>query len=203
MKKLLFIIFLISVFESNTNAQEKDFPRWSFGAEWSYVATVDCGWHYNFFSQEGYRVDTRGKNTVFYSNAEAYFNVGYNLTHRWNLALYVGIAGLYDMHKAIPASIRNTFFWGEDPDDDRWFSFIDLGSGICLKKPPQEILTGKIGGGYRISLSRNSKLDFLLSLKMAYTHPEIIYEDAVIPFEKINKNNSYIGAITLGTAITF
>ena len=86
---------------------------------------------------------------------------------------------------------------------DRWFSFIDLGSGISVKTHPQEILTGKIGGGYRMSLSRNTKLDFLVSLRSALTHPDIEYYGTEIEYSRINRNNAYVSAMSFGIALTF
>lgn len=203
MKKILLIFMFIGAFARNSNAQENSFPRITFGAEWSYIATFQSGWHHNFFSPEGYRVDTSGNKFIYHSNVEAYLHAGYNISKNWNIALYLGMTGISDPHKAVPASIRGTYYVGDDPSRDRWFTYIDLGSGICLKKPPQEILTGKIGGGYRISLSRNTKLDFIAALRMTYTHPTVVYEDQIIPMEKVNRNNAYLSAISFGIGLTF
>lgn len=203
MKRVVLILMIVSAFNINVNAQEKSFPRITFGAEWNYIATFQSGWHHNFFSPEGYRVDDADNEFVYHSNAEAYLNVGYNLSRNWNIAFYIGMAGVADLHKVVPASLRGTCYFGNDPSADRWFTFLDLGSGICLKKPIQEILTGKIGGGYRMSLSRNTKLDFIASLRMTYTHPTVIYYDEEIPMDKVNRNNAYLSAISLGLGITF
>ena len=203
MRRALVILLIISTFITKTNAQDFSFPRITFGAEWSYIATFQSGWHHNFFSSEGYRVDTEGNAFIYHSNAEAYLHAGYNVSRNWNIALYIGMTGISDLHKAIPASIRGTYYIGDDPSRDRWFTYIDIGSGICLKNPPQEILTGKIGGGYRMSLSRNTKLDFITALRMTYTHPEVRYDGEVIPMEKVNRNNAYLSAISFGIGITF
>lgn len=203
MKKILLILMIISAFTTNSNAQETAFPRITFGAEWSYIATLQSGWHHNFFSPEGYRVDDADNEFIYHSNAEAYLHAGYNVSRNWNIALYIGMTGISDLHKAIPASIRGTYYIGGDPSRDRWFTYIDLGSGICLKNPPQEILTGKIGGGYRMSLSRNTKLDFIAALRMTYTHPEVRYDGEVIPMQKVNRNNAYLSSILFGIGLTF
>ncbi len=203
MKKLLFISFLIASFSLDSRSQEYDFPHFTSGVEWGYDATFHKLWHYNFFSPEGYRVN-QSENTFFYkNNAEAYLNAGYNIDHNWNISLYLGIAGLGDLHKAIPISLRGTYYWDDNPLNDRWFTFIDLGSGISWKRPVQEIFSGKAGGGYRMSLSRDVKLDFLLAFKATYTHSDIIYDDVRIDSERINRNDMLLSAIYLGMAINF
>ena len=79
----------------------------------------------------------------------------------------------------------------------------ELGSGICIKRPVQEILSGKIGGGYRISLSRTTKLDFLVSARMTYTHPQVTYDKEVISHDMVRRNNAYASALSLGISLTF
>ena len=190
-------------FSLDSRSQENDFPRFTFGVEWGYDATFHMLWNYNFFSPEGYRVDQSGNRFVYKSNVEAHLNAGYNIDENWNISVYLGIAGLGDLHKAIPISLRGTYYWGSNPLKDRWFAFMDLGSGISLKRPVQEIFSGKAGGGYRMSLSRDVKLDFLIAFKAAYTHSDITYDDILIDSERINKNDMLLSAIHLGMAINF
>lgn len=206
MRRWAFIVLLFIAFNMSVNAREggdPDFPRMTFGLEWGYVATLQSGYHYNFFAPEGYRVDDYGNAFKYHSNADVYVHLGYNLNHLWNISLYLGYAGVDDIHNVMPVSLRTTRFFGDDHMKDRWFGFVDLGSGICIKKPVQEILAGKIGGGYRLSLSRDTKLDFVLAVRMTYTHPQIIYDKAPIPIEMTNRNNAYVGAVSLGLALTF
>lgn len=201
---LIFYLFFISCFLST--AREKgstSYPRVTFGAEWGYVATVQSGYHHNYFSPDGYRCDTRGNAFLYHSNGDVYVNVGCNFTGNWNLSLYVGYAGVHDIHHVIPISLRATRYFGQDPLGDRWFAFADLGSGVCIKTDPQEIVAGKLGGGYRFSLSRDLKLDFLLGIRMTYTHPQVVHDDVEIGKEWTNRNNAYVGAVSLGMAISF
>ncbi len=190
----------------NVQAQGKgsDFlSRMTFGLEWGYVATIQAGHYYNFFAPEGYRVEDRDNSFGYISNADMYVHFGWNLSTRWNLSMYVGYEGIADIHKAIPVSIRMTGFFNENPTRDRWFSFIDIGSGISLKKSPQEILTGKAGGGYRLVLSPGSALDFILSARVIYTHPQIIYDKEPISINKTNRNNALVSAISVGLSLSF
>ncbi len=175
----------------------------TFGLEWGYIATINTTYHYNFFSDEGYRVDSKDCLFRYFNNADMYAYLGYDLSDRWNLALYMGLAGMGGYHKAIPVSLRMTRYFEKNNEGDRWFSFLDLGSGIDLKIPVQEIVTGKIGGGYSLALSKRSSLNFILTARVVYTHPRIIYEQTIIPMEKTNRNDAFVSALSLGLSISF
>ncbi len=206
MKRLIVILLIMNMFNMNVHARGKsgDFlSRMTFGFEWGYVASVHSGYHYNFFAPEGYRVDIEGSAFGFVSNADMYMKAGYDFNTEWNLSVLIGYEGISDIHRAIPVSLRMTRYFNANPLKDRWFSFIDLGSGICLKTPVQEILTGKVGGGYRLALSRHSSLDFLLSARFTHTHPQITYDDVPIPLNKTNRNSAFISAISVGMAVNF
>lgn len=203
MKRLIIISTLMLSLFWSASARDGNVSRFTFGAEWAYVATFFSGYHYNFFAPEGYRVDPLGYTIRYGSNAEAYIHAGYDINSEWNISIYAGLTGIDDYHMAVPLSIRGTRFFGEDSMCDRWFAFMDIGSGISIKHDPQEILTWKIGGGYRLSLSRRVKMDFLVSARLTYTHPEIVYYGNIIPMERINRNNAYVSAVSFGMALTF
>lgn len=202
MRRIILILLTASALNISAKAQGRFFPDWTFGIEWGWTAHLYSHWHNNFFSPEGYRVNSSGSDFIFKTNAEAYLSAGLNINSNWNIAMYLGIEGITDSHKAVPVSIRGTYFWKGNTLSDRWFTFLDIGSGVSVKRPVQEILTGKIGGGYRLSLSESSKLDFLMSIRMTYTHPDVVYYEEVIAHEKINRNDMSLGGISLGIAIT-
>lgn len=206
MKKLMTISLIFSLFNICVNARGREgqsSPRLTFGLEWGYVAAIHSGFHFYYFAPEGFRVDEFGNSFGCISNAEVYVKAGYNLSDIWNIALYTGYAGVADINKAIPVSLRGTRFFGDAPDDDRWFAFLDIGTGICIKKPVQEILSAKAGGGYRLSLSRNTKLDFLFSVRTMLTHPYVYYDGVKISYDKINRNNAYVNSLSVGIGLSF
>ena len=203
MKKTLALIFIMVLFHTGAGAGNTSLPRLTYGVEWGYIGVFYSGYHYNFFAPEGYRVDPRGYDFMYDSNAEGYLHIGYNITERGNISLYSGLSAIMDYHHTIPISIRYTRYYGTDHMRDRWFSFIDLGSGCSIKSHPQFILTGKFGGGYRISLSRDPKVDILASLRSVLTHPDIVYYETPISHEKVNRNNAYVSAFSIGMALTF
>lgn len=195
---MLFIPFIMN----GMKVYDPELKRFTFGTEWGYVSSFHCGMHHNFFSDVGYRVDIRSQDFGYLSNADAYLHFGYNLDENWNLSLYAGIAGVYDIHKIIPLSIRTTRYFRPSAKDDRWFAFLDAGSGISTSSHPQATLNGKLGAGYRISLSRAAKLDFSLAFRMTLTHPEIEYDGYLVDFSKINRNNAYVSAIAISMTLT-
>ena len=206
MKKIISILLTICAFNICVKAQEtgeERFPRFTFGAEWGYVATVWEFIHNNFFSAEGYRINEKGNAFGYHSNGELYLHAGYNFDEYWNLSLYAGYGGVNGMHKIVPISIRATRYYGDDPLTDRWFTFADAGTGISIKKQPQEIAVLKIGGGYRVSLSRDTKLDFNAALRCTYTHPDIYFEHEIISQRWINRNNAIVVSASVGMAVTF
>lgn len=186
-----------------THGQERCCRKFTFGAEWGYICTFFSGYHYNFHSPEGYRMDSRGHNFVFDSNAEAYLHAGYNLNDKHNISVYMGMSAIGKHHHTVPVSLRLTRLFRSNQYGDRWLTFIDLGSGLSIKEKPQEILTGKIGGGYRLHLNGSACLDFLLALRSAYTHHDIEFYGTPVHHSMVNRDNAYICAISLAISLTF
>ena len=122
---------------------------------------------------------------------------------KWNLSAYLGYTALQDKDHCVPLSLRATRYFRENEKDDRWLTYLDLGSGISIKKHPQEIFTGKLGTGYRFSLSERTKIDVLASLRMTYGHSNIEFENTQISFDRINRNNIYGCALSVGLSLTF
>lgn len=206
MKKLILILsalFMLSDIMSCREKGEDRSCRFTFGAEWNYIGSFHCGIHHNFFSEEGYRVDLNHTSFGYKSNGDIYLHAGIDLREKWNISLYTGLAGVYDIGKIIPMSVRATRYFKANVMGDRWFSFLDAGSGVCIKKEPQATLVGKVGAGYRIALSPVSSLDFILAYRMTLTHPEIIYDGYEVLINMTNRNNAYISAISIGLSLSF
>lgn len=204
MKKIIAIVILITGFLGSASAQnQEDFPRITFGAECSFVASAFTAYHFNYFSPDGYRYNETGYKAGLIGNAEGLLHVGYNVTERWNLSIYTGITGISDIHNAIPLSFRATHLFKARGNGDRWFTFADAGTGLSLKKEIQETATLKFGTGYRISLSRDTKLDFHVSMRCIYTHPNIYFENELISCRWINRNSALVAAASVGMAVTF
>ena len=187
-------------FASDRTKQES---RFTYGAEWGYIFTFYNAYHYNFFSPDGWRVNEKQTGLCGYSNAEVYIHAGCNLSDKWNLSAYAGYSALQDKNHCIPVSIRATRYFRENEMGDRWLAYMDMGSGVSIKKNPQEIFMGKVGTGYRFSLSERTKMDVLASFRMTYGHSNIKFENTQISFDRINRNNFYGCAVSVGLSLTF
>lgn len=204
MKRGLFILLTFLLIGTTSEARHRDcnVPRFTYGAEWSYSAAFYKGYHFYFIAPEGYRVDDRQNKSSYCSNGEAYLHAGYNIDGYWNLSIYAGYTGIGDYHPGIPVSLRATRYFG-DPMADRWFVYTDLGSGISIKSRPQELLSARVGTGYRLSMSRYTKLDFIAAIRFMYTHPDIDYYGEFIDADSVSSNSGYIVSASLGIGITF
>lgn len=204
MKRIAVIAVMLTLFLHDAEAQrQEDFPRITFGAEWSFVASAFTAYHFNYFSPDGYRYNETGSYAGLIGNGEGLLHVGYNVTESWNLSIYTGITGISDIHNAIPLSFRATHLFKARGNGDRWFAFVDAGTGLSLKKEVQETAALKLGTGYRVSLSRDTKVDFHISLRCIYTHPDIYFENERISYRWINRNNALVAAASVGMAVTF
>lgn len=204
MKRFAAYIFIL-LLPVISSAEEKTSyaKRLTYGAEWGYVCTFFSGYHNNYFSPDGWRVDEKDSGLRHFSNAELNLHLGCDVSDKWNISGYLGLTAIQDTDYCIPVSLRATRYFHENQKGDRWLTFIDLGSGISIKKHPQEILTGKIGTGYRIKLSEHTKLDFIAALRLNYTHSDIIFENTEINYDRINRNNTYGCAISAGVSLSF
>ena len=208
---LIFCSFNIVVKGANKNVNSKIVPsqessRWTYGAEWSYIGTIHYSTKYNYFNTEGYRQNRSSDTFGYWSNAEAMLHIGYNMKPNWNLSVYAGVMGMADIHNAATMSVRMTHYFGTIHPlhyHDTWLAFADIGTGVSIKHEPQEIVTGKLGGGYRINLSPDTKLDFIAALRLAYTHPQIMDGNDIITLKWTNRNNAFLQSFSIGMAITF
>lgn len=178
-----------------------DIPRFTYGVEWSYAETFYSGHHNYFISPEGYRVEQREHKSSHMPNGEVSIHAGYNLNPNWNVSFRSGYIGVGDMHPGLPATLRLTRFFGNDYMADRWFAYGEAGSGISIKEKPQELIICRAGAGYRLSLSRYTKLDIIGSLRYIHTHPDIEYYGEHIT--TFTRNEGYTVSATLGIGLTF
>lgn len=196
------IIFFLSILCLSAVAEGKT-TNFTFGTEWTYCATFLNGHRYYFLAPEGYRIEDIDARTGYATDGEVFLHAGYNLNPHWNLSFYIGYTGIGKFHNGIPMSLRATRYFGSDPANDRWFAFIDLGSGIALKDEVSELLTAKAGGGYRISLSRITKLDLVGSIRFMHTRPDVMYYGEKINSEDIATVSGYIMSASIGIGLTF
>lgn len=203
MRRIIAILLTVIAFNIDVSAKGEGNDKYTFGIEWGFVNTFHTGYHYNFFAPEGFRVDDFGNAFKYRSNADMYVHGGRNIGKYWNLSLYIGYAGVGDIHNVLPISLRSTRYFDDDASADRWFAFADAGSGISFKIPVQEIFTGKIGCGYRLALSPDTGLSLVCAYRMTYTHPEITYDKEPVDFDMVNRSNVYVSSVSIGLSLCF
>lgn len=188
------------------SGERRDFPRFTFGVETSYVLTFLNYSHFNFISSDGGRRDERTLTDVAMSNGQILVSGGVNISDKLNLSLYTGYGGVYRRERMVPLSMRLSWYSGGDPMKNRWIAFCGLGAGFNDFSDLSRISAeGKLGCGYRISLNRSAKLDFLLAFQEVFTHPRAYESDAgnYVPVERLRRNNAFISAFTFGFALVF
>ncbi len=188
--------------------QRRSFSRLTFGVEGSFVGTFLSYRHSNFISNYGYRIDRKTYRHKFHGNGEILLHIGCNISPSVNLSLYSGYSGACKDGRIFPLDLRLTWFPSNKADKDRWFAFLD--AGPALKKAGKESSlagTGKLGGGYRISITRSVKLDFLVSLRQVFMKDMIVKTDMAenqyIDENRIRRNNTAYTAITFGIGLAF
>ena len=187
-------------------AAKRTWPRFTFGIESSYVLTFMNRSHFNFISADGGRRDVKSFSAGLWSNGQFLVHGGVNLTEKVNISLYTGYGGIFVRERMVPVSVRVSWFYGRDPMKNRWIAFCGLGAGFNDFSDLSRISAeGKLGCGYRISLNRSAKLDFLLAFQEVFTHPRAYESDAgnYVPVERLRRNNAFISAFTFGFALVF
>lgn len=183
------------------NNGKRAFPRFTYGIEWSYIATINTVYHHNFRAKEGFRMNEKGSTMMYASNGAILAHAGINIGVNCNLSVYAGYAGLAEGYAVMPVSLRYSWLFGKDPSASRWLCFI--GGGCGLHAGDDSIsYTGRIGGGYRMSLSRSIKLDFTVSYQCSYAGIPFSDIDGEVPADRIRRNDNYLSAINIGIGIT-
>lgn len=205
MKRGLIIsaLLLLTCLCSAGKTRHYDIPRFTYGVEWGYTATVFYRYHNYFIAPEGFRVEDSKNEFLHIPNGEVNIHAGWNLNPDWNLSFHLGYTGISNLHPGIPASVRITRFFGNDYLKDRWFAYGEAGSGISIKENPQELIVGKLGGGYRLSLSKYTKVDFIISARYIQTHQDVNYYGEIIDKANINHNAGHTVSASLGIGLTF
>ncbi len=188
-----------TVIEPETS--KKTWPLFTYGLEWGYSANINHAYHYNYTSPIG-RIDIRENDMCFKNNAYVAAHVGLNCSRHLNLSIFGGYESIYRRQAVIPLSLRGTWLFGKSTMGSRWLAFLDGGWAFSTSDYKAGVI-GKAGAGYRISLSRSVKLDFMLSYEFASTDVDIYDEagDRVSP-SRIRRNDNYFSSINFSIGIT-
>ena len=203
---VLLFAFACPSFAKTGGCVKRDCPLVTYGIESSYALTFLSFSHFNYISADGDRRDQRTMSSNIFSNGQFLIHAGLNVSPAVNISLYTGYSGIYRGERMIPLSLRATWFpSAKRPDEHRWLLFCSGGTGFSDFDDVDYSLEGKVGAGYRISLNRSVKLDFLFSIQEVFTHPGAYESDAMdyVPAERLRRNDAYITAATIGIALVF
>ena len=180
---------------------KRKFPRLTFGVEWGYAATFLCTFHHNYRAEDRYRVNDKGTKAMYEGNGHILAHLGANLGRHYNLSFYTGYEGIADGFCVIPMTLRHTWLFGDRAENSRWLCFADAGYGLRAEGD-SNCFIAKAGGGYRVSFSRSVKMDFLLTYRFAYAEIPFSDESGTVPQDRINRNNNFLNAISIGIGLT-
>lgn len=164
-----------SGFKRGEGSSDDYFPRFTFGIESAYIPVFARYIHYNYVDSENTRHFDNSLHGGYWSRGEILVHAGVNVNKNLNLSLYSGWASFGHAFEGIPLLLRGTWFFGNDPNADRWFTHLDAGPAFALYQTlesPAVILSA--GGGYRLSLNRYTKLDLGFGLFSYHSHPRFV-----------------------------
>lgn len=201
MKILTAALAAFCLLEASASDRKREFPLFTYGVEWGYsthIHTVSERLYYD----DGTRIPYSRNEWGYKSHGEVLIHAGINAGRHVNLSLYTGWSGIGEGISAIPLTLRGSVYYGRDTRRARWFNFAEGGTAFV---PGQDmpVYSGRIGAGWRASLSRSVKLDFSISYKMTYLRPGIMENGVPIPKEQVLFNHNYFSAICLNIGLTF
>ena len=209
-RKRLLCIFLALVSPLLLNARgqgDKFIDRVQFGLEWGYSQNIFRYHHFNIISDDGYRIDEKTEGLLFDPSGLLLGNVGYDLSDRFNIALYSGYSGFAGANRVIPIALRLSVFPGSTIFEDGFFSFVEGGAGLRFKQLETQApaLYASIGEAYRVKLSPYVNLDFALCLRVVFDTPMISHPTGkgYVAQENIRANAAQYYALNFSIALNF
>lgn len=160
--------------------------------------------HYNFLSDEGFRIDDTGVEMDLFINGFADFRVGVQVSEYISLSVGTGIVGYGRKQHVIPAMVRGDYKI-RGYSNDGPISFVEAGLGFSPDNWRSDVILARSGIGYRYALGETAGLEMTLGLAAAASHPEIWSNSEMryIPESDVMRNDAITFALVLGIAIDF
>lgn len=205
----LFLYIVLSILSVTGAAAGENYNagRFHFGLEWGYGQGIYSYSHINIISQEGYRINETSQGLWRKSNGEVLAKIGYDLHEKVNLSICAGWTGISEGCQAYPVLLRLSFA-PRGLYNEGFFTFIDGGAGFRTKieeysRAALPILDG--GEGYRLWLTPNFFLDFMLSIRAAFDSPLIRNPEGpgIVKEENIRHNVAEFYSVNISIALSF
>lgn len=177
---------------------KRDYPLITYGIEYSYIAQFHVVSHFNYIAASG-REDLWNQDFSYNTNGQVLAHFGFNAFENLNVALYAGYMGITRKQRIFPVMARATVLFGKHDDPGRWFSFIGGGIGIKgSRKMFGNAIVADTGFGYRVNLTRETKLDLTIGMTSTYWHPNTFSESI-----DVRRSNEVIAGLKLGVGLSF
>lgn len=196
---LLSLAMLLGSLESR--AQKTGFR---YGFEWGVSSLVMNAYHYNFLTDEGFRVNDTGIENPLISNMGILGHIDLCVADLMTFSLCSGYMGVNANRRIIPVSGR-VCFSPKGCYEDGVLAFIDAGIGINSIKSDYVLILSKAGTGYRYALSPSLSLDFLVNAQVAIDHPEVWDKVAqsYVSAVHVRRSDAFYLALGVSIALTF
>jgi len=197
MRRLSFILLLLFAFSFPTEGKKV-----TFGCEWGSGISYANYHVYNYLYENGRRHQGAELEMTRRVNANFMVHLGYDISRIVNIAAYLGYEGITDSERVLPLTLRATCcFKGSKADG--FLTYLDAGAGFI--KEGYHAMMGRAGVGYRLCLTSVTNLDFLVSYRLAVTHPELRDPDSrrLIEEHRIANNNLFLNNISFSIGLNF
>lgn len=179
--------------------------RLRFHCEWGYLQTLYSHYHYNFLSEEGYRLNLAGRGFDINPNGMLAVGAGYLLTDRIELAVYGGYCGISEDNRMVPLLLRAGYSFAL-PGEDGFLCFLETGVGFGVPATLHSTSygLGNLGGGYRFALTPRWSIELLLTVHAALSSPSILNPErpGYVLEENVRKSLAGQYGVSLSIAIT-
>ncbi|MDO4212822.1 MAG: hypothetical protein Q4D10_01630 [Bacteroidales bacterium] len=151
-------------------------PSWiRFSFEWGYSQMFFRSYHFNYISDDGYRVDGKSSGFELWSNGFASGKLSLALSERLSIGLVSGYRGSWEENRMVPLMVELNYYsrgyWS-----DCFFGEISAGVGFQEKKSrggEEPAVLSRLGGGYHYVLGGPFSLDFKVALSSVFESPRI------------------------------
>lgn len=186
------------------NAQERR-KLVDFNIEWGYSATLFESHNYIYYDDYGSRIPDKYTGLARMSNAYLLAGAGFNVGGKSNIGIQSGYCGIARDRNIIPLLFRYKYAFAGSSDDGAIF-IAGAGVGFPVNTTSDAVVvSGSIGGGYRLVLSGKTSIDIQCTARLAYDRPEVFQKGSnrPVPAGRILRNDAFYGSLNIGLAINF
>ena len=204
MRKLMTSIFALLLASMLLPAQTPDWLH--IGVEWGCSERFFNAFHYNYISDEGYRVDEEGAAISTSFNGSVYAVATTPVSERISVGLAGGYTGVGMGERMFPLMARMNYH-RFDCYSDGLFHTID--AGIAFREPDNHVhkVAGviRVGSGYHCILGAECSVDIRLMIRTVFDSPHLDNPETggYIEERNIRRNNAAYCALELTLGVNF